>query len=395
MVSTAVADVNMRAATLSAPPPTATPDPATNLVTGDNAWTRGDIPSALEQYTGILGAVPNDAGIHSRVAIGHYLRGDDAGALDYAEQTVTAEPLNPRAWETLAFIQAATGQPDRAISSALQALDYDPGSPSATAYLGYAYLRLERYDLARSRAEDAIRTNPNTFEGYWVRGMVRENADFNFSGALEDFRTAYDLAREQNPALAETIGLAIALIQLNQSARARTGDFSATLATLDDILQVNPQHAGALLWLGRTYYAYVGDPNQALDPLERCVEVDTDNYFCYYFLGRTQNDLGDQIAAMESFERAIELDTPYAQHYFWAGRMHALALGSCSNGATYIETGYRMAIPGDLPAADEGNWIEDFQYLIDTCQLNIGSSQPQTRSQAAPTATPLPSGADA
>jgi tetratricopeptide (TPR) repeat protein len=346
----------------------------------------------LEQYTPILGAVPNDAGIHSRVALGFYIQGDEENALSYAERTVAAEPMNPRAWETLSFIQAATDSPEMGISSALQALDYDPGSPTAIAYLGYAYLRLGQYEVARSRAEEAIQADPNHFAGYWVRGNVREEVDFNFSGALQDFQTSYDLAREQNPALAENIGVAIALVQLNQSSRAGTGDFSNTLATLNEILQVNPEHAQALYWLGSVYYTYVGDPNQALDPLERCVDVNPDDYFCHYFLGRTRNQLGDQIGAMESFETAVELGTPYAQHYYWAGSIHALSLGSCSNAAPFIETGYRMAIPGDLPAADEGQWVADFRSLIDTCQLNITTGQ--TQSRPAPTATPPPSAAD-
>lgn len=390
IASTAVADINMRAATISAPPPTATQDPATNRIAGDNAWSRGDIPSALERYESILGSVPNDPTIHARVALSYYVQGAGEQALQYANQAVTADPYNVDAWELLTLIQAGEGDAQLALASARQALDLEPGSPAATAYLGYAYLILEQYELARTRAEEAISTDPNHFAGYWVRGNVREEVDFDFPGALRDFQQSYDLAVDQNPALAEDIGLAIALVQLNQAIRAGEGDFSQSIGTLNNILEVNPRHAGSLQSLGAIYYSRVGDANQALEPLQRCIEVDPDNYTCHYLLGRTQSNLGDQIAALESFERAVELDTPRAQHYYWAAQTHALALGNCSDAEPFITTGYRMAVQGDLPAEDEGQWISDFQYLLSTCGLTVSGVQPATTPTPVPEATQEP-----
>jgi len=376
IAGTLVSDIGERAATAAAPAPTATIDPTTRLVSGDNAWEQGDINGAIREYEAVIDSLPNDVAVHSRLTIGLATSGELAKALDYAERTVTADPLDASAWATRAFVLVQDERPREAIASALQALDLDPENAIAMAFLAYAYNNADQPQVANSRAEDAIELNPERFEGYWVRGIVREESLFDFEGALEDYEFAYDLALVQNPALAGSVAVGIAQQQLRFALNS-SGDYTAALNTLEGILESNPDHISALYWLGYTHFRYRGDPNQAFQPLQDCVEADPDNIACVYMLGRTQARLGDQVAAYELFDRAVELDTSFARHYWWAANMQ-VALGSCSSAAPYLETGFRMVMPGDLPADDEGvqELIDAFDALISQCRLNIGGVVP-------------------
>lgn len=379
LAGTAMSDINNRAATAAAPLPTATSDPALNLINGDNAWLRGDVGNALLAYEQIIGSVPNNVAVYERVTMASLSRGALDKGLRYAHNTVTADPFDSDAWASHAFVLAWEDQYQAAIASAYQALDINPENARAMAFLAYAYWSSEQYELARSRANEAIRMNPERFEGYWVRGLISENTDFDFAAALTDYQTAYDYALEQNPAMAGIAAAGIARILI-------TGlydDVAGAISILEASRALDPDNTTVLYWLGRIQFQYRGDYAQAQSPLDDCIRVNPEDYNCLYYLGRSLDKLGDQAGALEAFIAAIEAGSPAARTYWWAANMH-IALGSCSEATFYIETGYRMVAPGDLPAVDEG--VEElegaYQALLSTCRIAIGSSSSSSSSES-------------
>lgn len=367
-----LSDMQARAATAAAPPPTATPDPSVNLITGENAWERGDVTSALIAYKQIIGSVPNDVTVHERMVAAMLTRGELSNALEYAEHTVTADPFSSDAWATRALALAWEGQGTNALASAYQALDIDSDNHRAMAYLAYAYWQLDQTDLAAARADDAIEMNPDAFEGYWVRGLVRENNLFDFAGALSDYRTAYELALEQNPAMVGVAATGVARVLTTGF----YGDTEGAINILQSSTSVDPDNVEVLYYLGQIQFRDRGDYGQALEPLEECTIIAPENAGCWYFLGRTQDRLGNQAAALDAFERSIDNGINSARAYWWAANMH-VALGSCSDAVPFLETGYRMALPGDLPAIDEGaaDLVDDaYPYLLSTCRVAISPS---------------------
>lgn len=379
VVQTAVHDIEVMAATMQAPPPTPTTDPVINIAQGDDAWVRGSVGEALDSYVPVLDARPNDADLYGRVTLGLITQGDLATALNYAEDTVTADPLDAEAWATRAFTLAWDGQAEQAIASALQALDMDPNSARAMAFLAYSYFEAEQYQVASNRANQAVELDPNRFEVYWMRGIIRENGLFDFAGSTEDYQQAFDLAQDQNPAVA---GLIAAAIARNQAIREENPD--AGIATLETVLERQPDNTTVLYWMSFIQFTYRGDYGETLRVAERCVTVDPNDFNCLYLLGRSHQKLGDQVTALESFERAIALGSPSARTYWWAANMQ-IALGSCEDATDNLTTGFKMAQPGDLPASDEGaqDLLDAYDYLFGLCPVrNITPD--------IPTATPIP-----
>jgi tetratricopeptide (TPR) repeat protein len=360
-----IAAVEQWAATQSAPPPTATVDPSRNLASGNEAWQRGSVSDALTYYLSVLPSRPNDVNLHSRVTTAYLTRGDEENALRYAERTVTADPFSAEAWAMRSFALSWEGQYQMAIASAEQARAIANDDPIATAFLAYAYYTAEQYQRALDTASQAIRLDPDRYEGYWVRGLVYESSFFDWESALRDFEAAYTLAPEQNPAMTGVAASGMVRILV----RPEYNQVDRAVSVLTDALRLDTQNITALYHLGWVQYTYRGDYAQAQNPLETCAETDRDNVRCWFLLGRTRVQLDDSAGALEAFVSAIEADTPFARHYWWAAEIERAQLGNCAAAANYLQTGYRMVIPGDLPAIDEGDsvLISDFENRMNLC----------------------------
>jgi tetratricopeptide (TPR) repeat protein len=366
---TAAVQADTWQATQFAPTAAPTTDPSRTLVDADNNWLQGRISIALEAYRSVLHVVPNNVQVYSRMSFAYLTRGDLENAALYAENTVTADPFSAEAWSTRSLIYAWEDNAAQSIASAQQALALDPDNATAMAYLAYAYFESNLYDRALLRAEEAVQLDGNRWEGYWVRAILRENvAPFDLAGALSDYETSYNLALEQNPAMAGVIATGWARVLLNPD----YGQTEQALAILNNALTIDPDNVNVLLALGELYFRVVGDYAQAQDPLSDCTRIAPSDYRCWFMLGRTRERLGDQEGALTAFEEAVNLGTPLARHYWWAANME-VSIGSCSRAITYLETGYDMVMEGGLPAEDEGNetLISDYAHLLTLCRVPV------------------------
>jgi tetratricopeptide (TPR) repeat protein len=280
------------------------------------------------------------------------------------------------AWATRSLLMSWENDYQQGIASALQALDFDENHAEAKAFLAYGYWGADQIELASSRADEAIRLDPDGWEGYWVRGLIRENSLLEIEGALNDFERAYNLALEQNPAMAGVAAAGMARILV----RPEYAQYDRAVTLLEEMRSSDPDNRAVLYTLGEVQYRYRGDYGQAQGPLEECIRVNPLDYDCQYLLGRTYNSLNNTDAAVIAFETAIEAGSPWARHYWWAANMYVVE-GKCSEATPYLQTGYRMVQVGDLPAADEGadDLLNDaFPALMTTCRVpfEVDNSQP-------------------
>jgi serine/threonine protein kinase/tetratricopeptide (TPR) repeat protein len=86
---------------------------------------------------------------------GTYRRQDDKD-IEILEQWIQAYPRDTIPRDNLALVEAADGQPEKAMASASEALKLNPKDPYAYANLTGAYMALNRYDEAKAVAEQAI-----------------------------------------------------------------------------------------------------------------------------------------------------------------------------------------------------------------------------------------------
>jgi tetratricopeptide (TPR) repeat protein len=322
-------------ATAAAPTPLPTQDPADRLARADDDWKQGRIESALDSYTQVLGAVPNDVEAHYRVTLGLLMEGKLRDALDAAEKTVTANPFSSDAWAIRAMVMDWNERYGESISSALYALELDSKNARAMAFLAEAYLDHGDTDLAKSTIDKALETNPDSFEALRVRGLIAQKADFDAAAAKDYYQQAHDAA----PNLPY---LAIDLADIYFYA---DNDFDQAISTAGDVVEKNPGNSLALFRLGVYYYSGVGNLTQALDYLSRCVEANPKSIGCNALLGRVQSRLDNNTAAVESLQKAIDLGTTNPRHYLWMG-MADIAMGQCQTAIPVLQKGYDLAQGG-------------------------------------------------
>lgn len=366
VAGTAISQFSEQAATITAPTPTPTEDPTNALVQANNFWAQGSVNEALRLYEPVLDAVPNDVTVYYRMALGMIAQGEIERALEYAEHTVTADPYSADAWAIRAWALDWAGRPNEAIASALHARELDPENARALAYLAEAYFGAGQTDRALNVIEQALETDPDSPEVYRARAYVRQYGLFEYEQAMQDLRRAYDMARETNPAAANIIAIDIAQLEI------RNQDYDAATATLEGVLEANPESTQALYLLGVTYLRGYGDPTQANAYLLRCVDYSPDSIPCNFWLGRTQERLDQIAAAADTFAKVIELGSENPQHYWWAGRSQ-ISLGNCARALQYLRPGYERAL-----ADPTGQWVEDYEAILPQCQSDFAPSASPT-----------------
>ncbi len=348
---TAVGDAQNSMATMTAPTPMPTQDPAAQIALANNEWSRGAIETAVQNYQTLLAAAPNDVVIHYRVALGLLMEGRLDEALDAAERTVTANPYSSDAWAIRAMVLDWNGRPGEAIASALRSLELNPENARAMAFLAEAYYDANQPERALDMVHEALEIDPESFEAYRVRGYIVQGApQFDLEAARQDYQRAYDLA----PHLPY---LAIDLAAID----AALDNVEGAIETLEEVIEQNPGNAYALYLIGSFYYRDLGSPTQAADYLTRCVEADPENVRCHYLLGRAQIGLDQYAAAVQNLETAIDLGTTDPYHYWWAGRAHIIQ-GQCPSAISYLQTGYELA-----QAAEDTDLITTYEDSLREC----------------------------
>jgi tetratricopeptide (TPR) repeat protein len=316
-------------ATAAAPTALPTQDPTERLARANSNWTEGRIESAVQDYQAAVSGAPNDVTAYYRIAFGLLQEGQNTQALDAAEHTVTANPFSADAWAIRAMALDWNARPGEAIASALRALEIDPQSARAMAFLAEAYFDQGQNDLAKETIERALDADPDSFEVNRVRGMIASYVEFDPEAATGYYQKAYDAAPNL-PYLA---------LDLAQS---MVPDYEGAIGILQDVIELNPENANVLYWLGYYYYSGLGNFGQASEYLSRCVQVAPDNELCQALLGRVQLSLEQYSQAAESLQKAIDLGTSSPRHYLWMGRAQ-IALGNCSAAVPFLQKIYELA----------------------------------------------------
>ncbi|MEO8611080.1 MAG: tetratricopeptide repeat protein [Chloroflexota bacterium] len=316
-------------ATAAAPTALPTQDPSERLARADGNWKEGRIESAVQDYQAAVSGAPNDVTAFYRIAFGLLQEDKTKDALDAAEHTVTANPFSSDAWAIRAMALDWNGRYGEAIASALRALEIDPKSGRAMAFLAEAYYDEKEFDLAKETITRALDANPDSFEVNRVRGMVATYIEYDPTAANGYFQQAYDLAPNM-PYLA--VDLAQSMIP----------DYESAIGLLQDTVELNPENASVLYALGNYYYSGMGNFGQASDYLSRCVQAAPEKILCQALLGRVQISLEQYSQAVESLQKAIDLGTTWPRHYLWMGRAK-IAMGDCPAAIPFLQKGYGLA----------------------------------------------------
>lgn len=235
--------------------------------------------------------------------------GQPERALEWAQQAVVLAPDNDEVWSALAGAQLANGQrlsttgspteADLAFAEAVQAArsanDINPNNAEAYAYLAGALAELgpEQYERAQEAAEIAMTIDPENPTVRLHMATVLELQGF-YPAAIEQ----YQLALDQNPNRADLhIGLAY-----NYYA---TRDIPTAILTFQDALDVDENSAAAYDGLGWMYFL-IGEYPSAEENLAKAVELDPEMVRAHAHLGAAYYRNLNYDNAIPELEYAVE-----------------------------------------------------------------------------------------
>jgi tetratricopeptide (TPR) repeat protein len=329
------------------PTPTATPDLMAAQSGCLSADQQGHIQEAIEQCVTLAEGRPNDVNLHYKVTywmvITSNFGSDEAQldrALDFAERTINANPELPHGWAVRAMVLDWQGEPERALSSALQAKSLDENFAPTYAFLGEIYHDLGQSELGLSHLEEAIRMDTAGLAvayAYRTRGLIFSSQG-DYESALQPYQVALQNAPNEGYIAVELANNYVAL-SVNQGNPAM---LDRAIDVLSATLEKNSSDTMVLFALARVYLNG-GSPEKAEEYYHRCLEVDQDNVRCLSWLGGLQWSNGDFATAIVNLERAIQLGSDDPSDFYQLGRSLA-ALGRCTEAVPYLRQGYQIAI---------------------------------------------------
>jgi tetratricopeptide (TPR) repeat protein len=381
LLTDAVARGQEQVATLNAPTPPPTIDPAQGMAQANAAWSRGAIEEAVALYRDVARAMPNDVTAHYRLGFGLVMQGRPDEALAAAEQAINANPFSSDAWALRALALDRADRPELAIASATQALSFNSANPRALAFMAEAYLDAGEIERAQTTIDRALETDPNSPEALFVNGLIVRDGLFDYATARDAFRAAYDLA----PNL-PYIGVELAWSEWYLQ------NYEVALEVLQGILETNPQNLDALFATGYVFFQAFGDPEQSLEYLNRCVTADPANRACLRYLGTVQGARGDTAAAAQTYARLMTAGTTRPADYLSAGRAF-IAVGNCADAITALRAGHTLESDAAEPDPDR---LSQFVDLLGDCGASVApasfapSSQNADPQSTAPESTTAP-----
>ena len=373
MVESVVGEAGERINEMNAPPPTPTPDPTADIGLADDMWARGAIQEAVNIYQRIAPNLPNEVGVHYRLALGLINQGRFAEALEAAENAITAQPYSSDAWAVRSMALNRMRRDREALASAMRAEELASEAriadnprlavsrARALTFMAEAYLNLGQVDRALTAVNQAIDLNPDSFEAYQVRGRINQEGLGNLAAALNDYREAYAIAPNM-------IYVAIWVARMERSQQ----NFDVALEIYQDIIDENPGNTPVLFEIGDYNFRVEGNYSQAASYFSRCVQSNPNNAACHYMLGRSQMSLAQPQDALASFETAMELNPggEGGYYHYWLAQAN-ISLSGCAQAEFYMQTGYQLALE-----RNDQVLITSFESTLEECRVVIAPPVP-------------------
>jgi tetratricopeptide (TPR) repeat protein len=290
-----------------APPPTPF---ASELAThGMERYTAGNLLDAADLLEQAVRQQPNNIDYlyeYGRVLLdlgaeneSYYLQ-----AIAIGDQAINVNSNDPRGYAIKTRALDLSDQPELAIPVAQTGLLVDANFAPLHAALSSAYLRIDRYDVARSEAERAIELDPNDPSSRRIYSYT-----LNWLGYSDDAISQLEEALALNPNIAGTY-FELASLYRAQAQRAEDTAlaqerYAEAIALYEDVLAMQPENARAYLRLCDAYFE-ARENQRAEDYCQEAVNINPEYSLAYASLGQTQYSQRNYEGAIESFQSCIQ-----------------------------------------------------------------------------------------
>ncbi|MBN8678401.1 MAG: tetratricopeptide repeat protein [Chitinophagales bacterium] len=204
-----------------------------------------------------------------------------------------AEPLSEAAQQL---------QTDPQLAELTAALEKDPNNDTLLYLRASTYYKLDAYDEAMADLEKAMRIDSMQPAHYHLLADVL--LDY---ARPNDSKRAIEVLKLASQRFPDRIPTLLKLSEFQLIVK-KHGD---ALATLDKILQRDPQNAEAFYMAGRVALDK-GDTTNAIASLQKSVKIDAENADAWFFLGRIFGNRNNSLA-VQYFDNALRVDSTYLE----------------------------------------------------------------------------------
>ena len=190
-------------------------------------------------------------------------------------------------------------------------LEKDPNNDTLLYRRAATYYKLDAYDEAMADLEKAMKRDSMQPEYYHLLADVL--LDY---ARPSDSRRAIDVLKLAAQRFPNRITTLLKLSEFQLIVRKHND----ALATLDKILQRDPQNAEAFYMAGRVALDK-GDTTNAISSFQKSVKIDVDNADAWFFLGRIYS-LRNNSVALQFFDNAIRVDSSYLEAQEFKGAFY-------------------------------------------------------------------------
>jgi tetratricopeptide (TPR) repeat protein len=256
----------------------------------DGRWAE-----AAASFRGLVGADPTDqaARLYWGLALVQDRSWAEAEAV-LAALSPTSDAEQGLAWYGLGLAAASQGRDADAEAWFQRMLAANPKSVPAYAQLAFLYDRLSRTAEAEALLARGVAAAPDARDLYLLLGAARTD--------LGDAAGAVQALEQGLKACGENAAMRHQMAQ----AYDRAGDWDKAAAQLERVIEMEPDNAEALNFLGYTLADRNQDLDKALDLLKRAVSLEPDNPYYLDSLGWAWHRKGDAERARYYLGRALK-----------------------------------------------------------------------------------------
>ncbi|MEY2548527.1 MAG: hypothetical protein QOD64_1109 [Verrucomicrobiota bacterium] len=262
-----------------------------------------DYPRAIDVLKDAIKARPKDAGPYLQLSFiyAKYLRKPDQ-AVKYANQAIALEPLNFEAYQRLYEIEAAAGQPQKALMALDRAANVKSAEPAFWIRLGKLYATIIFKSETEPKPEEIKRVN-----GFFEKAVAHASED---SAALKEVADYYAASQQ----IQEAIPLYLRVLELQP----------------DDL---NAREKLA------TGFVLTNQRDKAIAMLEEIIRKQPAKYQPYELLAQLFDEAG------RSLERANQSDQAKAQFTKAAANYEQSLLINPTRANTYLRLAELLIVP--------------------------------------------------
>lgn len=248
--------------------------------------------AALKTVGQILAADPQDAEGHLRRGLILADKKDHAGAIEELEWVTRSRPNELKIRDYLAYLYEEVRNYDRAITEYQEILKIDAEFVDARVHLGYLFHRLKRTDEAVTHLKEATRIDPKRSEAYLFMGLALYQSD-----RFDEAAQALQAGISQNPKSADLyFNLGAVYDKLNR--------FDDLVKQMEAAIRIDPKHSNALNYLGYIYVDRGLHLEQAVDLIQRALELKPNDGYYIDSLGWAYFKLGKFDDALDHLKKA-------------------------------------------------------------------------------------------